>query len=134
LYFIDFDYYELYEEQLMGAGYIKNKYGPTPVDFAKVIKQMQKDGDCEEIRIKCSNYEQTKYRSKRPADLSGLLEREKKHIDDTLDKYSDKSARELSKLSHKDIPWISAKDDEVIDYESVFYRTDATSVRKYEAD
>src|SRR3989338_5729088 len=30
LYFIDFDYYEKFEEQLIGAKYIKNHYGPTP--------------------------------------------------------------------------------------------------------
>jgi hypothetical protein len=49
---------------LIGAKYIKNKYGPTPVDFAKIIKQMQKADDYEEIR--------TKYLPKRPADLFGL--------------------------------------------------------------
>ena len=31
LYFIDFDFYEKFEEQLIGATYIKNHYGPTPV-------------------------------------------------------------------------------------------------------
>jgi len=31
LYFIDFDFYEKYEEQLIGATYIKNRYGPTPI-------------------------------------------------------------------------------------------------------
>src|SRR3990170_1823251 len=29
LYFMDFDFYEKYEEQLIGATYQKNKYGPT---------------------------------------------------------------------------------------------------------
>ena len=38
LYFIDFDYYEKYEEQLIGAKYIKNTHGPTPVAFAKIIE------------------------------------------------------------------------------------------------
>jgi hypothetical protein len=33
LYFIDFDYYELYEEQLMGLKYIKSNSGPAPVGF-----------------------------------------------------------------------------------------------------
>jgi len=134
LYFIDFNYYELYEEQLIGAKYIKNEFGPTPVDFAKIIRQMQKDGDCEEIITKYFDRGQTKYLSKRQEGLSSLSEREIKHINDTLDKYSDKSAKELSELSHKDVPWISAKYNEIIDYESVFYRTDDTSVRKYEAD
>lgn len=41
LYFIDFDYYEIYEEQLTGAKYIKNTYGPTPVMFAKIITQLE---------------------------------------------------------------------------------------------
>jgi len=29
LYFIDFDYYEKFEEQLIGAKYIKNHFGPN---------------------------------------------------------------------------------------------------------
>ena len=37
LYFIDFDYYEKYEDQLIGATYLKNNYGPTPIEFRKVI-------------------------------------------------------------------------------------------------
>jgi len=31
LYFIDFDFYEKYEEQIIGATYIKNRYVPTPI-------------------------------------------------------------------------------------------------------
>src|ERR1019366_6308777 len=37
LYFIDFDYYEKFEEQLTGSTYIKNHHGPTPVEFAKIV-------------------------------------------------------------------------------------------------
>jgi hypothetical protein len=33
LYFMDFDYYEHYEEQFMGLKYIKSSSGPIPVDF-----------------------------------------------------------------------------------------------------
>ncbi|MDR3195212.1 MAG: SocA family protein [Endomicrobium sp.] len=132
LYFIDFNYYELYEEQLMGLKYIKNTYGPTPIDFAKLIKQMQKDGDCEEIRTKYFNCEQTKYLPKRTAILAEISAQEIKHIDETLKRYSDKSAKELSEISHKDIPWLIAKNGKVIDYESVFYRTEETSMRIYE--
>src|SRR3989344_3662845 len=40
LYFIDFDFYEKYEEQLVGATYIKNKYGPTPVEFKKIVEKL----------------------------------------------------------------------------------------------
>ena len=33
LYFIDFDYYELYEAQLMGLKYIKSSLGAVPAGF-----------------------------------------------------------------------------------------------------
>ena len=37
LYFIDFDYYEKYENQLMGLVYLKNYHGPTPRLFEDLI-------------------------------------------------------------------------------------------------
>src|SRR3989338_325498 len=50
LYFIDFDFYEKYEEQLIGATYIKNHFGPTPVEFKKVIDDMKKKDEIEEVK------------------------------------------------------------------------------------
>ena len=50
LYFIDFDFYEKYEEQLIGASYIKNKYGPTPVEFKKIVDRMKKDEEIEKVK------------------------------------------------------------------------------------
>ena len=45
LYFIDFDYYEKFEENLMGATYIKNHHGPTSVELGEIIKEMQEQGE-----------------------------------------------------------------------------------------
>lgn len=50
LYFIDFDYYEKYEENLMGLTYIKNYYGPTSVEFSAVVKDMQEKGEVEAVK------------------------------------------------------------------------------------
>ena len=44
LYFIDFDYYEKFEENLMGATYIKNHHGPTSIELGVVMKKMQEQG------------------------------------------------------------------------------------------
>jgi len=132
LYFIDFDYYELYEEQLMGLEYIKNTYGPTPVDFAKLIKEMEKDGELEEVKTKFFKHEQTKYLPIKKPDLTLLSARELEHIDKELDRLSDKTGTELSNYSHKDIPWIGAEMGDVLDYEAVFYRNESTSLREYE--
>lgn len=136
LYFIDFDYYEKYEEQLMGLIYIRNHYGPTPVLFKQIIDGMIKNGTVEAIKSKFYHYPQTKYlvNPKTEPDLTVLNGREKEHIDWELQRLSDLTATELSNLSHKDVPWISAEGGKQLDYESVFYRTAETSVRIYADD
>lgn len=136
LYFIDFDYYEKYEEQLMGLKYIKNHYGPTPIIFEKIIQDMIKNEEIEVIKSKFYQHEQKKYLLN-PAidpDLSILNGREMEHIDWELQRLSDLNASMLSELSHKDVPWISTEQGMSIEYESVFYRTSDTSVRIYEND
>src|SRR3989338_8704956 len=61
LYFCDFDYYEKYEEQLIGARYIRNHYGPTPREFSKIVKEMIHDGQLIEVKTKYFNKDQAKY-------------------------------------------------------------------------
>ena len=57
LYFIDFDYYEKYEEQLIGARYIKNAYGPSPVMFAKIVEELEKEEKIEKAKAKFHGYD-----------------------------------------------------------------------------
>lgn len=132
LYFIDFDYYEKYEEQLIGATYIKNKFGPTPVSFAKIVKDLEKEGKMVEVKNKHFDYDQTKYVPAVEADVSNLSGQELKHIDDELERLAHLTAKQLSDLSHKDTPWLVAEEKEIINYEHVFYRPEETSVREYE--
>lgn len=133
LYFIDFDYYEKYEDQLMGLVYLKNHHGPTPLLFDNLIADLIKNGEIEVIKSKFYKYPQTKYlvNPSIEPDLSILNGQEQEHIDTELERLSNKTASELTDLSHKDVPWISAKDNKPLDYESVFYRTAETSVRNY---
>jgi len=136
LYFIDFDYYEKYEDQLMGLKYIKNHFGPTPVIFEKIIQDMISNDEIEIIKSKFYRHDQKKYLLN-PAiepDLSILNGREMEHIDWELQRLSELNAMALSDLSHKDVPWISTEQGMPIEYESVFYRTLDTSVRTYEND
>ncbi len=134
LYFIDFDYYEKYENQLMGLIYLKNHHGPTPLLFENIIKDMVKKGDVEIIKSKFYQFPQTKYlvNPKIEPDLSILNGQEQKHIDRELERLSNLTANQLTELSHKDVPWISAENGKPLDYESVFYRTSETSVREYD--
>jgi uncharacterized phage-associated protein len=131
LYFIDFDYYEKHEEQLIGATYIKNHYGPTPVEFAKIVQQME-GKDLAKVETKYFKYPQTKYLPCREPDLSKLTGEELETINQVLKRLSDMNANEISAYSHFDVPWLTTEDGEAIDYESVFYRTPAYSVRSYD--
>ena len=131
LYFIDFDYYEKYGSQLMGLTYIRNHHGPTPKEFIKVVEQMKKDGELEEMQSKYFTYEQKKYIPVNTPDLSKLNGLELSLIDDVLNRLSDKSATELSEYSHRDTPWLTSEDGKEILYESVFYRDSDHSVREY---
>jgi len=131
-YFIDFDYYEKYEQQLMGLTYFKNTHGPTPREFKIVIDEMKLKKEIEEVKSTYFKFEQKKFLPCKEADLSLLNGRELEMIDDVLARYADKSAKELSDMTHRDGPWKSSKYGEDINYELAFYRPDEFSVRDYE--
>lgn len=131
LFYVDFDYYERFEEQLIGATYIKNHHGPTPIEFAKIIEKMEKEKDLIRVKDKYFNYPQTKYLPLRDPDLTVLNVREKELIDEVLNKLSDMNASQISEYSHNDVPWLTTDEGKIIPYESVFYRTAPYSVRNY---
>ena len=134
LYFMDFDYYEQYEEQLIGARYQKNQYGPTPMEFTKIVQGMERGGDLTEVKNKYFERFQTKYLARRAPDLSVLSGRELQVIDDVLCRLSDKNGTEISEYSHKDVPWLATEDGQIIDYDLAFYRTSPYSRRQYTED
>ena len=133
LYFIDFDYYEKYEKQLMGLTYMKNTFGPTPKEFKSVVDEMIDQGEIDAVRAKHFDHKQKKYLPVVEPDLSQFTAQEVAMIDSVLSRYSDFSATKLSDLSHEDTPWQMAKDKENIDYEFAFYRPERFSVREYSA-
>jgi len=128
LYFIDFDYYEKYQEFFIGATYIRNTHGPSPVSFAKIARELEGQGKLVEVNSKYFGYDQKKYLVTSEPEVSALTARELKHIDDELDRLASKSAKELSDFSHMDTPWRVAKEKEILNYRHVFYRPDETSV------
>ena len=134
MYFIDFDYYEKFEEQLIGAKYIKNHFGPTAIAFPKIIAQMEKNGEVVHVIKKYFQHDQKKYLPLRSANLSKFSAQEKEHIDWEIERFKDFNATKMRNYSHKDVPWIGANDLQPINYEAVFSRTDEFSVRQYDND
>lgn len=132
LYFIDFDYYEKYQKQLIGLTYFKNTHGPTPRNFKKIVDKMKKDKEVVEIKSKFFKNEQIKFLPNKKSDLSLLNGQELEMIDSVLEKYSDKTASEISEISHRDMPWKVAKMKEDIKYDHVFYRSEEFAVGEYD--
>ena len=131
LYFIDFDYYEKYGQKLIGATYIKNLRGPTPVEFKKIVDDMEKEEEIEKVSSKFFQYEQKKYLPRRAAKLYFLNAQEEKHIDQVLSHLSDLNASQISEYSHRDIPWVVTKEGEIIDYDLVFERNKPYTDKDY---
>lgn len=132
LYFVDFNFYERYEEQLIGATYIKNHHGPTPKEFIKIVEEMEKNKDLVKVQDKYFQYPQTKYLPLRKPDLAKLNDaRAIEIIDDVLNRLSDMNAVQIRDYSHKDVPWLTTENGKAIEYESVFYRTPEYSARPY---
>lgn len=133
LYFIDMDYYEKYGRSITSLTYIHSTYGPSPVnDFRAVVDDMRAHNELDIVVTKFFNNKQRKYLPQATPELHNLSGNEIKHIDEVLERLSDKTATELSDLSHKDTPWIVAKQGEPIDYRNVYYRTPATAVTEHE--
>jgi len=133
LYFIDFDYYEKYEENLMGSTYIKNHCGSTSMELNSLLEALQTQGKIEAFVSIYGVYTKTRYKLLESPNFEfQLSEIERKHIDGVLERLSDMNAAERGEYSHGDIPWKSARDGEKLSYESVFYRDDQYSVRDYE--
>ncbi len=133
LYFIDFDYYEKTGHSITGLTYVRNHFGPTPTrDFVSVVEGMKASDELEVVETKYFKNTQKKYLPRVNTELKELKASELKHIDETLARLSDKTASELSELSHYDMPWLAAKQGEPIEYRGVFYRSRITAVTEPE--
>jgi transcriptional regulator with XRE-family HTH domain len=133
LYFIDFDFYEKYETQLIGATYKKNHYGPTPMEFQNIVDGMIEQGEIEKVSGKTYfRYPQTKYLARRSPRTELLQGHEIELIDNVLQRLGHMNASEISAYSHRDVPWLVTKDSALIEYETVFYRTPEFSMREHE--
>jgi len=104
MYFIDLDYYEKFEEQLIGAKYIKNHFGPTPVAFPEIIAQMEEEGDLTRVIKKYFQHDQKKYSPRRSANLSNFSAQEKELIDWEIERFKGFNATKMRDYSHRDVP------------------------------
>jgi len=132
LYFAEFNYYEVYEEHLIGATFKKLPYGPVPQKLDVILKQMEKNGELKMIKTEYYERPQKRYIPLIKPDLTLLKASEKEIIDQVINQLSDFSAKAISDYSHRDMPWKATKDGGIIDYELAFYRETPFSARVYD--
>lgn len=129
LYFIDFDYYEKYSKSITGLTYVRNHFGPTPaITFKQIVKNLQDNNELEIVETKFFNNTQKKYLPTKSLELEVLSAKELQHINEEIERLSNKTAADLTTMSHYDTPWIVTKQGKPIDYRYVFYRTNMTAV------
>lgn len=131
LYFSDFNYYELYEEHLSGAKYLKLPYGPIPQELDAIIIQMIDNGQLQRVKTAYHHSSLVRYLPLQKANLTELKASEKETLDRVIEQMSDWSALAISNFAHKDLPWLATKEGEEINYELAFYRETPFSVRNY---
>ncbi|MCF8236336.1 MAG: DUF4065 domain-containing protein [Bacteroidales bacterium] len=134
LYFSDFNYYEIYEEHLTGARYRKLPFGPVPVQLDGILNQMIGKKQIQRFKTEYHGYPQLRYIALKAADLKTFSAAEKEIIDKVIDQFSGWTARKISDYSHDDKPWRATEENDIIDYELVFYRNPPYSVREYDED
>ena len=135
MYFIDFDYYELFEEPLTGETYQKLVYGPGPIHFNEAINELKNEKKISHHQIKFTkDTYQHRYAALKPSNITNLSKEQINVIKKVINRCGHMYAQQISDYSHEDTPWKATEDAKVIDYELVFYRSPQFSVRKYDED
>ena len=138
LYFIDFDYYELFETQLMGLRYIKNHYGPSPVAFTKLVKEMEDKGIgrpatyTPTITLLASrNYTEKDGKELKPTDLGvSVVDFLEKYFSNVINvKFTAQMETNLDKIAEEGIEWQNVIKDFYTDFAKELVVADKESVK-----
>lgn len=124
LYFIDFDYYEINEEHLLGLTYHKKQFGPMLECLDGFLAAMAGEGAISSCKRRIISYTQTEWRHQEEPDISVFDNKQLEHINWEIGRLAHMSAADISNFSHSDTPWMVAEKGETLDYELVFYRDD----------
>jgi uncharacterized phage-associated protein len=131
LYFCDFNYYEMYEEHLTGAQYVKRQYGPVPLKIESIVSEMQRDRLIKIINTDYYGHPQKRYIPLVRPDLKHLSAAEMEVINRVVAQLGCLSATGISDYSHNDMPYVASQEGEVIQYNLVLYREAPYSVSTY---
>ena len=121
LYFVDFNFFEIYGEHLTGETYFKTANGLRPQHFDDTLIGLIQNDIIYLKREACYGNYLKKYYIVRIPD-NKFSKKEYFVIKDVLDRYSDCSASKLNYIVSRDVPFRNADIDQEINYDCVFHR------------
>jgi transcriptional regulator with XRE-family HTH domain len=125
LYFIDFDFYEIYGRTITGLSYIHLQFGPVPMkkQYLSVVGGMESNKELKIITQDYFGMRIKRYINLFPYETGKLDPIEAKTVDNVINSMSDWSAKKIEDYVHGDAPWYLTKEKELIPYNLVFNRS-----------
>jgi len=116
LYFIDFDYYEIYDETFMGGLYIKDSRGPISYELEIITGQMKWPVGYSQLFAKFCELRQALQDSYDLSHFKDCSEEEKRFVHDQANRYLSRPLTELEAYARGDFPYIMAAQGHLLDY------------------
>ncbi len=134
MYFCDFNYYEIYEEQLSGSSYFKMNNNVRIENFQQVISALIKNKNLIRIEIQKDQKKEKKLLALSSLNLKCLNAAELEITQQVVSSFQGWSAQKISEYLMGDIPLKVTETGNLISYNLAFYRRDFHSVRTYTDD
>ncbi len=134
MYFCDFNYFEIYEEQLSGSSYFKMNNNVRIENFQQVISALIKNKNIIRIEIQKDQKKEKKLLAVSSPNLKYLNAAELEITQHTISSFHNWSAQKIAEYLNEDIPHKVTEIGSLISYNLVFYRRGFHSVRTYTDD
>ena len=119
LYFSDMLNFLATGQAITGVEYLKQKFGPTARHLTWAVRKLAEEGTIRVSEADYHGYRKKQFEALKPYSGGRLSVDEKKLLKETVAIASEKTAAELSELSHN-AAWESVELGEVIPYSSVY--------------
>ncbi len=127
LYFADFGWFYHHLKSMSGMQYRKLAYGPVSDVYFSIIDDLLDKGEIGVTQTKDGAMLISQTRSGAKIDLSALSQKEKMLIGKIDKKWKGKKTSEIVDFTHKQFPYLFAKDNEVVSY-ALFTKEDPTEI------
>ncbi len=116
LYFADFSWFYYHLESMSGMQYRKIQYGPVTDAYFRIIDEMSDGGEILITQTEDGAMLISQTRSGAKVPLSKIDKEEKKLIKKIEDKWKGKKTAEIVDFTHKQFPYLFARDNEIVSY------------------